>query len=497
MAEPEFDVFISYAEADGEFVHGYLIEALHRAGLSVHTQEAFALGLPEVSEFQDGVNRSKRTLLVVSPHFQIDPKQQFVGFLAATSLLRKGAGQVIVIKYGETALTPLQDVGTVLDFTKEATRSAFLERLIHELGRTPSTPAPPPPCPYPGMRPFDATRADAYYGPQDEVDELRRDLAGHRLQVVTGPSGCGKTSLVFGGLVQSIWQRGLDGSRNWEIYLLRPDAGAIAAPSTRLASDGSRQPGPPLAEIGENPANGPVLVVVDQYEALLRDARTPDADTTALRALPEMLVRLARTERCFVVITIRADYLAALGESPLGSAIQTHRVDTRPLPGKDLERAILEPAAKSGVFIERTLVGRLVAEALAEPRALALIQEVLVLLWDRLEERFLPLSAYEELVSARYAGQVQPRTGLEVAAARHADDVFRAMPDAQQAIAKRIFMRLILFGEGTRNTRRADSVLALRAADDDKQVFAEAMERLIAGRLLVVDAWERHDRRER
>ena len=52
-----------------------------------------------------------------------------------------------------------------------------------------------------------------------------------------------------------------------------------------------------------------------------------------------------------------------------------------------------------------------------------LIQETLVLLWEKLERRFLPLSAYELLVLPRpaYGGtSTQPRTGLQVAIARRA-----------------------------------------------------------------------------
>ena len=48
--------------------------------------------------------------------------------------------------------------------------------------------------------------------------------------------------------------------------------------------------------------------------------------------------------------------------------------------------------------MESALVERLVADAASEPGILPFVQETLVLLWERLERRFLPLAAYEALV---------------------------------------------------------------------------------------------------
>jgi len=65
-----------------------------------------------------------------------------------------------------------------------------------------------------------------------------------------------------------------------------------------------------------------------------------------------------------------------------------------------------------------------VSEAGLPDEVLPLVQETLVLLWERLERRFLPMRAYEALVLTRasYAGQPsEERSGLQVAIARRAD----------------------------------------------------------------------------
>ena len=50
-----YDLFISYAQADRAWVEGYLLDALHAAGVACHSQETFALGAPRLAEFERAV----------------------------------------------------------------------------------------------------------------------------------------------------------------------------------------------------------------------------------------------------------------------------------------------------------------------------------------------------------------------------------------------------------------------------------------------------------
>src|SRR5215207_3429344 len=89
-----FDVFISYAAEDHAWVEGYLLDALTAASVRVHTEDAFALGVPRLIEFERAIQQSTRTLLVLSPAYLIDTFGQFV--------------DVLVNSYGmETATWPL------------------------------------------------------------------------------------------------------------------------------------------------------------------------------------------------------------------------------------------------------------------------------------------------------------------------------------------------------------------------------------------------------
>jgi hypothetical protein len=89
-----------------------------------------------------------------------------------------------------------------------------------------------------------------------------------------------------------------------------------------------------------------------------------------------------------------------------------------------LRQAIIRPAENADVFIEAALIERLVADAVGEPGVLPLLQETLVLLWEKVERRFLPLRAYETLVltSPAYNNfDASNRTGLQAAIANRAN----------------------------------------------------------------------------
>ena len=127
--------------------------------------------------------------------------------------------------------------------------------------------------------------------------------------------------------------------------------------------------------------------------------------------------------------------------------------------------------------MEDSLVNQLFADAADEPGALPLLQETMALLWDDIEQRTLPYCAYERL--SRGA-----QNGLAVAIAMKADATLAGLNPNQKAIARRIFLRLIQFGEGRADTRRQQPVDALRAASDEPGEFERTLDHLTDHRLL-------------
>jgi hypothetical protein len=86
-------------------------------------------------------------------------------------------------------------------------------------------------------------------------------------------------------------------------------------------------------------------------------------------------------------------------------------------------------------------------DAASEPGVLPLMQETMILLWRKLQRRYIPLSAYEELGTDH-------RSCLAVAVANKADATLSELTEEEQAIARRILLRLIQFGQGRPDSRR-------------------------------------------
>ena len=192
-------------------------------------------------------------------------------------------------------------------------------------------------------------------------------------------------------------------------------------------------------------------------------------------------------------MTARADFYPQLMASPLWPLIQAHRMEVLPLDGDALRQAIMRPAENLHVFVETALVERLVADAAGEPGVLPLVQETLVLLWERLERRLLPLSAYESLVTmprAAYGGS-PGRSGLQVALARRADATMAELTPDQQATARRVLLRLVQFGEGRDDVRRQQPIASLRSSTDQPGDFARTLDHLTKRRLLTATGEER------
>src|SRR5207302_9628859 len=109
------------------------------------------------------------------------------------------------------------------------------------------------------------------------------------------------------------------------------------------------------------------------------------------------LKALRAAETCALVVVMRADFYQDLMNSSLWPIDPGQRLEVGPLRGEALRQSIKRPAAEVGVHLEAGLLERLLADAAEEPGVLPLVQETMVLLWDKMERRLLPLSADDRL----------------------------------------------------------------------------------------------------
>ncbi len=493
MQTTRYDLFISYSNADRAWVEGYLLDALDQSGIHYHSEAAFALGTVKLLEFERAIQQSQRTLLVVSPAYLANGVNEFIAVLTQAYGLDTATWPVIPLILQPIQLPPRLSILVKLNATNEEEQQEAIKRLCADLQRPVPAESPKLPCPYPGMIPFSEDESERFFGRDQVVQECLECLRLNPFLTVIGPSGSGKSSLVFAGIIPALHQSGFWGAGKWLIRAIRPGETPLTTLKTTLGGNLANLAQSVTQVLSTSPDAQRLLLVLDQFEEVFTLAGE--------EAIPfqETLLRLVKIPNCYVILTVRADFYADLMESPLWRQIQSHRLEVLPLDEAGLRQAIIKPAENVDVLVEPALVDRLVVDAAGEPGILPLIQETLVLLWERVERRFLPLRAYEALILPRSAYGLtsgNQRTGLEIAIARRADAAIADLCEKQQeVIARRIFLRLVQFGEGRADTRRQQSVDALRVVSDDPRLFDQTLRHLADSRILTLSGDENTNRK--
>jgi signal transduction histidine kinase/putative methionine-R-sulfoxide reductase with GAF domain len=344
---------------------------------------------------------------------------------------------------------------------------------------TPLEPDMPPPvdpsgpagCPYPGMIAFRPEDERFFYGREAEIQQMLQHLRYRRLLFVIGPSGSGKSSLIHAGLLPRLQRSNFFSPGFWALRELRPGA----QPALALAGVFGGELGAPAVArvLAAEPEVQRLLLVIDQFEELFTLA------SRAERARFIAMLRDLQTVReCALLLSMRADFYADLMGTDLWPIEASQRLEVTPLRADRLREALQRPAAELGVTFEQGLLDRLLTDAADEPGALPLLQETMTLLWAEMRDGVLPLGAYERLSSSG--------RGLAVALASKAEAVLDELTPEQRRIACRILLRLVQFGEGRADTRRQQTVAALRSADDDPLLFEATLRRLTESRLLTL-----------
>ena len=333
-------------------------------------------------------------------------------------------------------------------------------------------------CPYPGMTPFAEVDQSRFFGRDKEIAEALQRLRLHPFLTVIGSSGSGKSSLVFAGIIPTMRKASHFGRGKLAVRTLRPgnlplEALARALDSTNVTAQDILGCAQQCAQVT------PTLVVVDQFEETFTSA-----DKAQAVSFQRILADLAAIPKLFLILTVRADFYPDLMTSLLWGQIQADRLEVTALSGDGLRAAIAQPAAQVGVTVEPGLIELLVLEAAGEPGALPFVQETLVLLWDSIKARTVTLTSYEALT------RKDGGSGLSVAMARRADLVYKALAPSGKPLARRIFLRLVQFGQGRPDTRRQQTEADLRAAADEPDQFEDVLRQLIDHRLLTSDSVE-------
>ena len=359
-------------------------------------------------------------------------------------------------------------------------------------------------CPYKGLNYFDEADADLFAGREamtarlvDQVLSLvsNRRTGQVRLLAIVGASGSGKSSLVRAGLLPAL--RWNPDSANWLIHVLTPTTHPLESLATSLTGDTDSVAA--AAALMDDLAREPrslylfarrllkssgalhLLLVVDQFEELFALCRSEEDRAAFIENL--MAAASDPGGLCIAILTLRADFYAPCAAYPaLREALAHQQEYIGAMSNAELRRAIEEPARRGRWEFEPGLVDLLLhdvgADALhpPEPGALPLLSHALLETWQRRRGRTMTLGGYASSGGVRSAI-------AETAEAVFVDHFSRK----QQAIARRIFLRLSELGDeetGTGDTRRRATFDELILNPEAAAVTQDVLKALADARLI-------------
>lgn len=362
--------------------------------------------------------------------------------------------------------------------------------------------------PFPGLRYFDETDANLFFGREALTAKIIGRLATTRFLTVIGASGSGKSSIVRAGVIPALrrGERLADGSLpptdsgQWDIRILTPTAhplDALAASLTRdsesvsalttlradLVQDANALSLIARRLLAQNHKKH-LLLVIDQFE----ETFTQCHDEAERRAFIENLLRTidpSHPQPVTVLLTLRADFYTQLAfQDSLRELVSQNQEFIGAMSREELTRAILQPAALGNWKVQEGLVEVILDDLGNEPGALPLLSHALLETWKRRRGRVLTVSGYTA------AG------GVRGAIAQTAETVFRQRLNAeQQPIARMIFIKLAEMGEDSLDTRRRATFSELLTRSTDTKTIDAVLAILTDARLVTMGTLEPGDTR--
>lgn len=471
----QYDFFISFAEDAKEWVYGVLVPKLGRTGKTFVLMGEIT-GNAWVDDLQANIEASEKILVVVTPQYCTSQRNHLLQLMAFT----KGA------EHREWPVVPLLlksvDLELFLRFINGVNLTQYqseeqLDALFAVPPRSQEEQQQLDGSPYPGMKTFEEEDASRFFGREEAIDRYVQALRNEHILVLTGASGCGKSSLARAGIIPR-----LKAKHQFLVKTVRPidkdlDSWLEQAESALKHGDDSTKQFFSLKQPDQN-----FLLFIDQFEELFStESDEPSNFILSIRAkqLLGLLVKLKKqVPNFYLLITLRAEFYPQLALCQAYLDFDNYLQRINALSREGLTNAITKPALKKYVYIDERLVERLVSEAGDDPGILPFVQETLRDLWEKRYENYIGLEAYESLGGST-------GSGLKASIAAKADAAYKALISIdkehcleKESITKRIFLRLIQFGEGKPDTRRQQSISDLRSDQDTQGVFEETLKHL-------------------
>lgn len=345
--------------------------------------------------------------------------------------------------------------------------------------------------PYKGLRAFQESDANNFYGRQNLVQQfinrLSRDEPYHRFLAVVGPSGSGKSSVVKAGLLPALRRGAVAGSSDWFYAEMVPGPQPFDELEATLIGLATNVPPDLKTQLrgGKDgllkaieavlPSDGSELcLIIDQFEEVFT---LVEQETETERFLELLHVAITHpATRLRLIITLRADfYDRPLLYTNLSDLMSRRTEVVVPLNRDELESAIIRPSQNVGVVMEEALITAIIAEVSERPRALPLLQYALSELFERRRGNYLLLDDYQAI------------GGVRGALARRADEIYNQLDPDQREATRQLFLRLITLGEGTEDTRRRALLSEVKSLAGKQAAMLQVIDLMAQSRLITLD----------
>ena len=348
-----------------------------------------------------------------------------------------------------------------------------------------------PPNPYKGLRAFQEADAADFFGRDALVETLLQRLGetgdAHRFLAVVGPSGSGKSSVVKAGLVPAIRRGRISDWDRWFIVDMTPGTEPLAELTNSLHSIAINTEADLASMLANNvhglhhstqallPDDGSeVILIIDQFEEIF----TLVNDATRIQHFLDLITHTvtAPDSRVRLILTLRADfYDRPLYYAGLGDLMRKRTELILPLSEPELRQVILAPAESAGLKVENQLTEVILSDIAHQQNALPLLQYTLTELYEQRKKDTLTFEAYRQL------------GGIAGALAQRADELYAGFDETQRLATHQIFLRLVVPGEGTEDTRRRVLQTELMSLTNDRATIQHILDTFGRYRLLTFD----------
>jgi len=348
--------------------------------------------------------------------------------------------------------------------------------------------------PFPGLRPFGIEESHLFFGREGQSDEILGKLSENKFVAILGASGSGKSSLMFCGLIPTLYGGFMtDAGSNWRIVVTRPGGGPIDNLAESLLTRDKeysnlneedklirktiigtvlRSSSLGLVEVVrqlKSDDHQNILILVDQFEELFRyrklESATSDLDESS--AFVNLLLEAIHQydEPIYIALTMRSDFIGECAQYPDLTQMINDSHYLIPQMTRDQKRTAIEgPVAVGGGKIAPRLTQQLLNDVGDSPDQLPILQHALMRTWAYWTDN----RKVGELIDLRHYNSIGT---LREALSLHANEAFDSLSKREKEICEVMFKGLTERGsenQGIRRPTKLGTIAAIAGVSEDE-----------------------------